>query len=157
MKKIILILLIFISLSLSAQIKVKDESFKKTNESIELDDEYGACALIKISTENIKKSLMHDFEFSNDAFYFDSEIKMKTIKLKVYEGVESIWISHLTYGDFEYVFPEKIIASCVYEMTLVHEEEVVVDTLQNIITIRSYPSRSKVFIDRNTKDVLHCR
>ena len=163
MKKIIFILLVFMSLTSFAQIGVKDSTFRKIGEMCLMDDDemYAeGYALIEISTENIKKNLRYDFEFTSDLWDIEKEIKKKTININVDENTKSILISHLLYGDVEFVFPEKLCANCIYAMTVVYEEEKeepetveeeIIDTLQNLLTINSYPHKSNVYIDEEYK------
>lgn len=93
MKKIIFILLVFTSLTSFAQISVKDSTFRKIGEMTLMDDDemYAeGYALIEISTENIKKNLRYDFEFTSDLWDIEKEIKKKTININVDENTKSI-------------------------------------------------------------------
>ena len=153
MKRILLILLVFTSLTSFSQIRVKEDTFRKTKKIKEVKDErlYHSYdrdyALIKISMENVHDFLKPTFEFSTfDRLDIDKEINKKTIDISLDENTESIHISHPLYGNIEYAFPEKLQTCGIYEMVMVSDEDVV-DTLKNAVEITSYPLKSSVFLD----------
>ena len=156
MKKILLILLVFISLDSFAQIRVKENTFRKTKKTRAVKKEFiyshdKDYALIKISTENIQNVLKPDFEFRTfDRLDIDKEVKKKTIEISLDENTESFVLSHPLYGNLEYVLPEKLSSRCIYEMAIVSDEDVL-DTLRNVVTIVSYPVKANVFIDDEYK------
>jgi hypothetical protein len=156
MKRILLILLVFISLDSFAQIRVKENTFRKTKKTRTVKKEFiyshdKDYALIKISTENIQDVLKPDFEFRTfDRLDIDKEVKKKTIEISLDENTESFVLSHPLYGNLEYVLPEKLSSRCIYEMAIVSDEDVL-DTLRNVVTIVSYPVKANVFIDDEYK------
>lgn len=126
MKKNLLVLLLFLSLTSFAQMKVKENSFRKIDGFVMLDknDHYDdnnfPMALIKISTENITAEERRRITFKgNLATYFDVHLEPTEIYLYISaQSATFIEIHHPDYGKTEFTLPFDLKDFCGYEMVL---------------------------------------
>lgn len=158
MKKFLLVLLLFLSLTSFAQMKVKENSFRKIDGFVMLDksehydDNNLPMALIKISTENITAEERRRITFKgNLATYFDVRLQPSEIYLYISARVATfIEIHHPDYGKTEFVLPFDLDDFCGYEMVLQYVPLVVnsnVAQRNNYLTITSDQSNASIYID----------
>lgn len=158
MKKFLLVLLLFLSLTSFAQMKVKENSFRKIDGFVMLDksehydDNNLPMALIKISTENITAEERRRITFKgNLATYFDVRLQPSEIYLYISARVATfIEIHHPDYGKTEFVLPFDLDDFCGYEMVLQYVPLVVnsnVAQRNNYLTITSDQPNASIYID----------
>ena len=158
MKKFLLVLLLFLSLTSFAQMKVKENSFRKIDGFVMLDksehydDNNLPMALIKISTENITAEERRRITFKgNLATYFDVRLQPSEIYLYISARVATfIEIHHPDYGKTEFILPFDLDDFCGYEMVLQYVPLVVnsnVAQRNNYLTITSDQPNASIYID----------
>ena len=158
MKKFPLVLLLFLSLTSFAQMKVKEDSFRKIDGFVMLDksehydDNNLPMALIKISTENITAEERRRITFKgNLATYFDVRLQPSEIYLYISARVATfIEIHHPDYGKTEFILPFDLDDFCGYEMVLQYVPLVVnsnVAQRNNYLTITSDQPNASIYID----------
>ena len=158
MKKFLLVLLLFLSLTSFAQMKVKENSFRKIDGFVMLDksehydDNNLPMALIKISTENITAEERRRITFKgNLATYFDVRLQPSEIYLYISTRVATfIEIHHPDYGKTEFILPFDLDDFCGYEMVLQYVPLVVnsnVAQRNNYLTITSDQPNASIYID----------
>lgn len=158
MKKFLLVLLLFLSLTSFAQMKVKEDSFRKIDGFVMLDksehydDNNLPMALIKISTENITAEERRRITFKgNLATYFDVRLQPSEIYLYISARVATfIEIHHPDYGKTEFILPFDLDDFCGYEMVLQYVPLVVnsnVAQRNNYLTITSDQPNASIYID----------
>ena len=157
MKKLFLILLTLTSLTSFAQLQVKKDTFRKTDELVMLEGA-DVRASLKVLTENIKGGQRSALEFFDAQMEkIDAKVSKKNIQLFLPTTTRSISVYHPVYGDLEYVFPEELCALCAYEMTITYVEEtdehesVAESAIVTLLKINSYPKKSSVYIDDERK------
>lgn len=160
MKKFLLVLLLFLSLTSFAQMKVKENSFRKIDGFVMLDksehydDNNLPMALIKISTENITAEERRRITFKgNLATYFDVHFETSEIYLYISAKVATfIEIHHPDYGKTEFILPFDLDDFCGYEMVLQNVDV----AKQTILVVNSEPQNANVYIDGSFKGNTPC-
>ncbi len=158
MKKLLLILLTFISLTSLAQMRVKENSFRKIDGFVMLDksehydDNDQPMALIKISTENITAEERRRITFKgNLATYFDVHFEPTEIHLYITaKTADFIEIHHPDYGKTEFTLPFDLKDFCGYEMVLQYIPIGLnpnVTQQNNYLTIISDQPNASIYID----------